>query len=142
VKHQALLSCYKDAGKEVFTCDLGVQLVRDGRCQSERDALYECQLPGTKDCMTSCRELQATFDSPMEPAAQGLSSVVGGCSFMTNSCEDTCWVMVLFEDDYPKLDAGTQPDAGVPLDAGLKLPNDRWSVLLMDQCLRAALGEP
>lgn len=127
---QALLSCYEGAGEHPFICDNGIQRVRDGHCQTERDALYECRLPGMGGCVASCRRMQTLFDAAAMKDELGLANLAENCSFMNNACEDTCWTMLEFGDLYLPLDAGARPDAGIDL------PEDRWSQLLVDQCWR------
>lgn len=95
----ALLECYEIADDEIFTCveaGFGSETrVRNGACQRERDALFECEAPGIAACLVACRNLQAAQLDAQEDLADAVPETTtdAGCPNIDVSCESVCWTL-------------------------------------------------
>lgn len=91
---ERLLHCYEDAPDDAFVCwGWGSSVrVRDGVCESERDALLTCELPNVELCLDFCRPYQRSLDERLR-SRSGASdaAVTEDCVLLRQSCEGLCW---------------------------------------------------
>lgn len=130
-----LLGCYQHSDKAIFTCSDGEQRVRDGFCQNERDALYECSQPGIGECLSSCRVLQTTLSEGPTDASTDRPDVA--CQVRGQSCEKICWALVSAAraGNSIDVDRANWPDAG---DLPKDLPDNQWTTVLVGVCLNVS----
>lgn len=110
-RQQDLLECYQEADKEDFLClPIGEQRrtrVRAGVCQSDRDALFECEAPGIGLCLAACRNAQTellgsttesdvVLQNPDGVARQQSDGGVVNCPTLDDPCEAQCWSLFAF----------------------------------------------
>lgn len=131
MQRDTLRACYEEAGSEAFTCVGNKQRVTAGYCESERDELYECALPGMGACLTACRALHAAYDAEVANDGQGILESVGSCRFFHTSCEEQCWTLVPFEGRFGPIewDASAWPGAST------EASGENWGLRLIEPCL-------
>jgi hypothetical protein len=148
---ETLLECYEDATHSALICG-GPEFrpetrVKDGVCQAERDALFECEAPGISACLSLCRQTQEEqLANVVEPTAHSGMPVQaprldGGtdnaCPVLDQPCEELCWTVFAFS-SAGLLAAGVEP---TPSRQGQEQtpPNDTESAGISTECLEQAL---
>jgi hypothetical protein len=89
-----LLACYTAAPDDAFVCwGWGSSVrVRDGVCETERDALLVCELPTIEPCLDFCRPYQRTLDQRLQSQSETADAAVSDdCALLRQSCEGICW---------------------------------------------------
>jgi hypothetical protein len=128
---QSLLECYQRAEDSAFTCvEVGfgnATRVAGGECQSERDALFECEAPGIGACLVTCRNIQANQQAQADGSAEPSSAeTMNACPALDVPCESACWNLTLLAGpesapNFSGTDAGAiTPQRGDPLNCILE----------------------
>ncbi len=103
-RQEVLLACYQGTERTDFFCagegfDAETRVLA-GRCQFERDALFECEAPGIGQCLAACRVAQEAQLSQIEIEGGelvdfgllGAASPPGAaCPALDRPCEELCW---------------------------------------------------
>jgi len=130
-----LLACYEEARDSDFVC-AGTGFDRETRvkpdvCQTQRDALYECEAPGIGTCLALCRVQQA---EQLDRALDGKTGLVdfsrlaidaGGaplCPALDQLCEPLCFSVLGFSSE--SLEVALLDDEAYGPDAGPRDPSE------------------
>lgn len=114
--------------------------VQDGACQTERDALFECEAPGISACLSLCRSTQQAQLDEIVAASMGTASsepidagVTPSCPRLDQSCESICWTLFSFSSEALSAAGGDPTDEGDGEGRAAEFTNST------QQCVSAAL---